>query len=129
MNPDSGWTMSTLNTHLTMVIAELREHTHERFLASEKAVKAALEASDKAVAIALAAQKEAAQKAERSAEARHADLVLRLNTTADTLNEKLTSLALRYEATAGTGRGMEKAWGLIVAALGVAVAVASVVTR
>lgn len=125
----NGWTLGTLNTHLSSKLGELRDQTQERFLASEKAVQAALEAADKAVAAALQAQKEAAQKAERSAEARHTELVQRLNQTADILTEKITSLALRYESTQGASSGVDKAWSFGVAAIGIVVAIVSVATR
>ena len=125
----AGWTISTLERHLSSVISELRLQTDQRFTASEKAVQAALQASDKAVAAALLAQKEAAMKAELSAEARHTDLVARLNTTAETLTEKITSLALRYEGTVGAGRGQDRLWAALIAAIGVVIGVASVVAR
>ena len=128
-HPDSGWTLATLYTHLNGLIDALAVNSDRRFLDSEKNVKSALEAADKAVAAALSAQEAAAAKAERSAEARHTELVQRLNQTADILTEKITSLALRYEASQGAGSGMDKAWGYLVGVAGITFAIIAAVFK
>lgn len=113
----SGWTLDTLYLHLAGVINETRKQSEQRFNDSEKTFSAVL-----------AAQKEAAEKAERSDESRHVDLVLRLNSTVDTLTEKITSLALHYEGTVGRSGGQERAWGFLVGFVGVAAATISIMS-
>ena len=109
-----GWTFDSLEKYLSASILAEQERTEQRF-----------EAADKAVVAALAAQKEAANKTEKSAETRHADLVTRLDQATGILTEKITDLALRYEGTVGSSHGMDRAWGYLVGAVGVTVAVVS----
>lgn len=104
--------------HIREVMAERDLRYEARFIASERAVT-----------IALQAQKEAAEKAERSAETRHADLVTQLNKSVGNLTDRITTLALRYEGTVGGTTGQERLWGYLVGAVGIAVAVASVAFR
>lgn len=106
-------------------VVHLREVMGERDLRYE----ARFIASERAVTITLQALKEAADKAEKSAVDRHGDLFRQLNRTADVLTEKITTLALRYEGTQGGSSGMERAWGYLIAVVGVGAAVISATLR
>lgn len=120
---DTGWTLSTIEKHLSGEIKSLRVDMDRRFLASEQAVAAALAAADKGVQVALTAAEKSGEKQERSADARHVDLVQRLNTTASTLTEKIEALAIRFERTEGQSSGREQYWGYILGVIGVVGAV------
>ena len=65
-----GWTLDTLEEHLSYKIKESDVRTTERFALSREAVTAALNASEKAINAAMAAAEKAVSKAEMAAEKR-----------------------------------------------------------
>lgn len=117
------WTVETLRQH----IAELRE-------ADGKAIAAALAAAEKAVAAALAAAERAVEKAEANAEKWRNSA----NEWRGAMNDRERVLMPRAEAevrlavveravtlSSGRGTGLQAAWGYLVGAIGIAVAIIS----
>lgn len=150
---DTGWTLDTLNVHLSSLIAASDRRAEERGAAQDKAVDAALAAAKEAVNAALIAADRAVAKAEIAAgdrfeavngfrdqladqtatfitrvetEARLAALGDRLETALKNQSALLGSLADRTGAIEGRTTGLNAGWGYVCGALGIFIAVGSI---
>lgn len=124
-----------LKTYFETLLIEKDKRYEQKFNDTRTAVDAALIAADKAVAAALAGQKEAVIKAENANEKRFEGvnefrMQLRdqqstfLSRTEyvsahDNLAEKIGVLSSRIDKTEGTGLGMKNLWGIIIGAVGI----------
>ncbi len=106
-----GWTLDTLEEHLTYKIKEAEARTTERFALSRQAVDAALAASEKAINAAMAAAEKAVTKAEVAAEKRfdsvnefRAAMKDQQSTFADKIQTDFRLAALEKRLENATGR-------------------------
>lgn len=120
-----------------------RNYVDSRFETQDRAVAAALAAQEKAVAAALAAADRAVAKAEMAAEKRFeavnefraalADNFRTLMPRSESeqairaLTEKLDTLTARVNARDDRGRGMGALWGVAAGAIGLLIAIISIV--
>lgn len=135
----------TLKEHIEAIIDKNDKRYEQRFNDTKIAVDAALIAADKAVAAALAGQKEAVTKAEVAAEKRFESVNEFRNTLSDQqrnlmprseaeiqfkgLNEKVDALKLSDVSHLGQGMGVKEGWGWAVGVLGFVVATIALLSR
>jgi hypothetical protein len=150
----SGWTVDTLREFMIQQIEDMRRILDERyqtqtravdaaFLAQRTAMETALTAAEKAVGTALASAEKAVGKAEIAAEKRFdavnefraqlsdqaATFMPRSESEARTgaLAEKVDGLATRIDKTEGRSGGRSDSWGYLVGAMGLLIALASLI--
>jgi hypothetical protein len=134
----------TLKEYLEVLISTNDRRYEQRFNDTKIAVDAALIAADKAVAAALAGQKEAVTKAEVAAEKRFESVNEFRNTLSDqqrmllprleaevkfvnieknfdSMQKEISSLRESRANHTGVGTGMKEIWGYIVGAIGLLV--------
>lgn len=126
----SGWTVDTLHSHWEYRHADLIRLLDERKESQEIAVKAAIDAAEKAVAKAeLATEKrfESVNEFRAQLTDQAATFVSRIEAQSEQrrLTEKLTELTRRVDKTEGHGAGISAAW---VYALGAIAAIGTLVS-
>lgn len=139
----SGWTVDTLHAMLVLRFAEKDRRDEQRFEAQQLALRDALIAQEKAVNAALMAAQQAVTKAEIAAEKRfdsvnefraqladqtatlmpRNEAMVLINGLADRVNK----LESGIDVNSGRGKGLDAAWGYLVAAVGLAAAVIGII--
>lgn len=128
----SGWTVDTLHVHMQRQIDDFRAMLNERHMAQQVAMRAALEAAEKAVGKAeVAAEKRfdgqnefrqqlGDQASTFISRVEHEATVLRLS-------ERIQELSDRANRQEGKGAGVNASWGYLVAAVGLIATVIAVI--
>ena len=121
---DSGWTLDTLNQHLSQKIADVEKRVSDQFIAADKVVSAAMAAADKAVAKA----ETAAEKRFDSVNEFRSAMKDQQNTFADKAQTdfRLASIEARLDKSAGRSQGVSMATYVIVQVVLTVAAVVSV---
>jgi hypothetical protein len=144
--PDpSGWTLETLREHVLTIIEANDKRYEQRFDASQKAIELGFSAQKSAVDAALAAADRAVIKAEVAAEKRFESVNEFRNTLSDQqrnliprsevdvtvrgISEKIATLQNQMERLQAERVGGRGAWGYMVGAAGLVVAIAALVLR
>jgi hypothetical protein len=144
--PDpSGWTIDTLHEHVRMLMEANDRRYEQRFDASQKAIELGFSAQKAAVDAALAAADRAVIKAETAAEKRFESVNEFRNTLGDqqrnlipraevevierSMTDKITALQKQMDALLAERVGGRGAWGYVVGASGLIVAIAALVLR
>jgi hypothetical protein len=134
MPPDaSGWTVETVRLLFTQQVDNLRERFEEgrsesdlryqqRFDASERALAAALAAVERSITAALAASEKAIEKAEIAQHAMNVSLSEQLNASIKTLSDKVTQTALDVGKQNGAQTGVSHFVTTFIAIAGLIVA-------
>lgn len=134
MGRRSGWTIDTLRKHVLTLLRQKDLRDEQRFQAQNQAINAALLAA-----------KEAAARAE-TANDRRFDSVNefraalddktrsqvssdRFESVVDAFNARLRELAARVDKTEGKSTGLNAGWSILVAAVLLAIAVISFVSK
>lgn len=134
-----------LKEYLLAIIEENDKRYEQRFRDTKIAVDAALIAADKAVAAALAGQKEAVIKAENASEKRFESVNEFRNTLSDqqrtflprneyiiahtSLGEKVDNLNSRLDKSEGKGTGFSSSWGILLGAVGLISVIYSLISN
>jgi len=132
--PPSSWTPEIVRDHLIALIQANDERYEDKFTGQDKAVISALTAQKEAVNAALAASEKAVSVAETNAEkwrsnanewrAAMTDREKRFVSVTE-----YTLLKERLDKMEGSGKGMEKLWGWIIAAVMAVIALAGVASK
>lgn len=126
-------------------ITKAEESNEKRFQAQEKAVGTAFNASKEAIAKSETAVEKrsdavyvtlsklsdslAAVMPRAEAEQRFAGLNEKIDLNNKTLVEKIDNLSTRFERTEGTGIGLNKGWGILLAGLGGIATIIAIISR
>jgi len=135
----SGWTVDTLHEHMETRISDLSAHLDERYETQTKALEAAFAAAERAVQAALLAAEKAVTKAELAAERRFeavnefraqlSDQALTFMPRSES-EVRMNAMSDKIDTLTGSRReGIDKAWGYLIGAVGVAAAIVALLAR
>lgn len=131
----------SLREHLLALMAEKDLRDQQRFDAQQQALTAALLAADTAVRAAQAAAEKAVAKAEAATEKRFESVNEFRQSLSDqtasfpsrvelqALADRVADLATRMDRTEGKSTGLNAGWGYLLGALGLAVAVITLLLK